>query len=144
MQHKHIIFLDIDGVICTRRTRYRRMDKECMGYLKRIVDESGASIVISSAWKYSHTLKQFKSMLGRFKIRRVIGTTPNLDGEWIRGKEIEKWISNNYIPKSFVILDDDTDMEPFMDKLVQTDCELGLTDKDADKAISMLKSTTLC
>lgn len=77
-------------------------------------------------------------MLGRFKIRRVIGTTPTLDGDWVRGKEIEKWISDNYAPKSFVIIDDDTDMEPYMDRLVKTECEFGLTDKDADKALDML------
>ena len=139
MKHERIIFLDIDGVICTRKTRYRSLDEECVTILKRITDDTDAAIVISSSWKYSHKLNQFQDMLGKFGISRVIGVTPNLDGDWVRGQEIEKWIKENPSTKSFVILDDDSDMEPLMERLVQTDCEFGLTDKDADKAIDMLK-----
>ena len=40
--------------------------------------------------------------------------------------------------KRFIIIDDDSDMEPYMDRLVQTDARHGLMWKDADKAIEML------
>lgn len=41
--------------------------------------------------------------------------------------------------ESFVILDDNDDMEPFMDRLVQTSWFAGLTQEDVKKAIKILK-----
>ena len=60
------------------------------------------------------------------------------------GVDIEKWIMDNevwlhYQLRSFIILDDDSDMEPFMDRLINTDCYKGILSEDADKAIEMLK-----
>jgi len=40
--------------------------------------------------------------------------------------------------ESFVIIDDDSDMKPFMDKLVQTSFNKGLQQKYVDKAIQLL------
>lgn len=40
--------------------------------------------------------------------------------------------------KRFVIIDDDSDMKPYMDRLVQTNGRHGLMWMDADKAIEML------
>lgn len=44
---------------------------------------------------------------------------------------------------SFVILDDDSDMEPHMDKLVKTDYRKGLQDEEVQKAIRILKGDEL-
>lgn len=57
-----------------------------------------------------------------------------------RGKEIKSWLDNwNGDPvESFVIIDDDNDMNPFMDRLVQTSFNKGLQQKNVDKAIKLL------
>lgn len=45
-----VIFLDFDGVITTEKSRWC-LDKDKMLLLKRIVDATGAKIVISSSWR---------------------------------------------------------------------------------------------
>ena len=47
-----IIFLDFDGVITTEAS-YSRLDLEKMKLVKKICDETGAKIVISSSWRYN-------------------------------------------------------------------------------------------
>jgi hypothetical protein len=64
-----ILFLDIDGVLCTNRslleptlpfpedfhipfrTGWERLDKECIKRLNQIINETGAKIVVSSTWR---------------------------------------------------------------------------------------------
>lgn len=46
------IFLDIDGCICLRSSRYKNFDITCSNNLKKIVDETGSVIVISSCWRH--------------------------------------------------------------------------------------------
>ena len=55
-----------------------------------------------------------------------------------RGTEIKEWMEKHPEVTSFVILDDDDDMEPFKNRLVQTDMRFGLSELDANKAISLL------
>lgn len=50
-----VIFLDFDGVITTLRSNWS-LYKEKMLLLKRIVDATGAKIVISGSWR-RHTLE---------------------------------------------------------------------------------------
>jgi hypothetical protein len=75
---------------------------------------------------------------------KVIDVTPMLPGDFVRGREIEQWLNGphpkSFDIKSFVIIDDDRDMEPFMDRLVQTDTHKGLTKETADQAILLLTS----
>lgn len=67
--------------------------------------------------------------------------------EWVdqvrRGHEIHAWLIENppamHEPSSFVILDDNSDMEYLKHRLVQTKWSEGLTKADAKKAITMLK-----
>jgi hypothetical protein len=40
--------------------------------------------------------------------------------------------------ESFVILDDDSDLEPYMNRAVIVNGEVGLTEADVDKAIEIL------
>ena len=53
-----VIFLDIDGVIITDMTLKERLKKnslanpECIEQLNRIISETDAKIVISSAWRF--------------------------------------------------------------------------------------------
>jgi hypothetical protein len=67
----------------------------------------------------------------------LIGKTPT-DFKGHRGTEIDTWLKNHPSVDKFVIIDDDDDMEPHMDRLVQTHPDLGMNEKDADKAILLL------
>jgi hypothetical protein len=80
---------------------------------------------------------------------KMIGLTPDLTNKgpvlWNsvpRGREIAEWIrqytEDGGSVESFVILDDDADMEELMPYLIKTPFEIGLTEADADKAIEML------
>ena len=55
-----------------------------------------------------------------------------------RGREIQLWLQQHPEVDSFVILDDDADMDNLIDRLVQTEIETGLTEQDADRAIELL------
>src|ERR1035437_5557424 len=57
---RKIIFLDIDGVICTQKElkskfrypdTYEGFNDACLRRIEHIVQETGAEIVISSDWK---------------------------------------------------------------------------------------------
>ena len=58
-----------------------------------------------------------------------------------RGNEIKQWLDNWQGDKveNFIILDDDNDMTPYMNKLIQTSWYTGLSERDVEKAIKMLK-----
>ena len=163
-----IIFLDIDGVLNTK-WGYTQMDrntpKDKYGYsfdprsvanLKKILDETGAEIVISSSWK-SFGLSELEDMWqDRGLPGKLIGITPNsvsdemlLNADLdhmeifsIRGMEIKEWLDKHGKKVShYVIIDD---MDNFLPEqkshFVQTDPEVGITEEDADMAIKNLNA----
>jgi hypothetical protein len=141
MRPTKIIFLDFDGVVnCFNEPEsLRRLSQGCVANLNTLLERSGASIVVSSTWRVAHSLADLRQILVNSGLRypeRVLGVTPRNDG--IRGKQIERWLEN--YPEeieAFVILDDDSDMGPFMDRLVKTDSDIGLTDLDVEKALKI-------
>jgi len=150
MKIEKLIFLDFDGVVITQRTKFLRFDPVCMKLLQKIVDETNAFIVISSSWKIGNTFRAIHAMFdGWGMFDRVIGMTPNHAGEWVRGEEIDEWLKNPKLAsnklemalESFIILDDDKDMEPHMNRLIQTAWDDGLSEKDVERAIKMLTSS---
>ena len=165
---KKILFLDIDGVLNTGWW-YTKLDrntpKDKYGYafdlrsvanLKKILDETGAEIVISSSWK-SFGISELKQMWqDRGLPGKLIGITPNsvsdemlLNADLdhmelfsIRGMEIKEWLDKHGKKVShYVIIDD---MDNFLPEqkshFVQTDPEVGITEKDADLAIKILNA----
>ena len=165
--HK-ILFLDIDGVLNTKFW-YRKMDdgtpRDKWGYvfapmsvanLKRIVDETGAEIVISSSWKCVG-LPELKKMWKSRKLPgKIVDATPDcmrdedlldIDFDLIvpgasRGYEIREWLSRRSENVShYAIIDDMYEMLPEQQShLVMTDSEIGITDEDANKVIEILNS----
>lgn len=136
-----IIILDIDGVLNVIPQGHDEyggiFHPHFMDNLKRIIDETGAKIVISSSWRKSGLQKMQELWKHRNIAGEVIDVTPSLylqkggslvfwnkkqdrhprekiNGYSIpRGCEIEYWLNlekNNYEIESYVILDDDTDM----------------------------------
>lgn len=166
-----VIFLDIDGVLNSIESfektkkqypnseiRYDNPHPDHIQWLNKIVDETGAKVVISSTWRSEFSTMGFWRFLTLCGFRgEVIGKTPQLDT--YRGTEIKCWLvahqsktkrfadSQWYRHKeevdSFVIIDDDSDMEDMIDRLVKVDGRIGLTEKEADEAINMLNKCLL-
>lgn len=161
-----VIFLDIDGVLNTKYW-YTQMDrntpKDKYGYvfdpntvanLKRIVEESGADIVISSSWKCMG-LSQIEEMWrDRSLPGKIIGITPNSVSDemllnadidsielfHIRGEEIKQWLTKyGKQVSNYAIIDDmDNMLSEQQSRFVHTNPEVGITEEDAQKTIEIL------
>lgn len=106
-------------------------------WLEKLCKEFNADIVITSTWRKDYKLAcECLYNSGLSKDVKIIGKTPWLDG--YRGKEIDAWLKEYSCP-AFVILDDDTDMEPYMDYLVKTDFDIGITVTIYEKAKRLLE-----
>ena len=160
------MFLDIDGVLNTGRW-YSKMDrntpKDKYGYafdpnavanLKKIVDETGAEIVISSSWK-SFGFSELEEMWqDRALPGKLIGITPNTVSDEmllnadlehmelfsIRGMEIKEWLTKHAKHVShYAIIDDMDNMLPEQQShFVKTDPEMGISKDNAEQAIQIL------
>lgn len=156
-----IIFLDIDGVL----THYKcgnNLCQENINSLGKIIEATEAKIVITSSWrrfKFEETLAILSNTKetheADFKfVDEIIGQTQRLfcfaledrDHHYKlpRGCEIQRWLRENvhkFGITNYVIIDDDHDMllEQY-NHFVQTNDEIGLTDKNVDKAIRILTS----
>ena len=157
-----VIFLDIDGVLNTNWW-YTQMDrntpKDKYGYafdpkavanLKRIVEETGADIVISSSWKCLGLTQMEEMWNDRNLPGKIIGITPNSVSDelllhadidsmelfHIRGEEIKEWLTKHGKRVSnYAIIDDMDNMLPEQQShFVQTNPEVGITKEDSEKA----------
>ncbi len=154
-----VIFLDIDGVLnhenhykwlmetdeptpLQQVYPYSEFNPESCKILNRIIDETGAKIVLSSSWRLDG-INRINSLFKHFGLPRLYDITPSLCerfGSLCRGKEIDKWLNEHPEVTKYVILDDDTDMEehqlPFF---IKTDpYKDGLNNEVANKAIKIL------
>lgn len=157
-----IIFLDFDGVLCNHESisagyKARTAPEQdpygahpdCVAALNRIIEATGAMIVVSSTWRrISKYRTAMADTLNRWGVKgTVLDITPVLDRQHgtlyvspERGDEIKAWLESytrNPI-ESFVILDDDKDMGSLKHRLIKTEMETGLTHQHADLAIQML------
>lgn len=140
---KRVIFLDIDGVlnrICTNDGN-NYFDPDCVDQLRRIVQETGAKVVLSTSWR---EFADWKNMLIQFfhaiRIEVIDCTTVTENGK--RAEEIKDWIRNNQDKvNNYVVLDDDDMTNDFPDHMVRTCVEgrVGLDYEWAGKAIDILK-----
>lgn len=143
-----IIFLDFDGVVSVLETRWELSDRH-LERVKKICDETGAKIVISSSWRRKSVVETMKKIYGQdanvatcnslLNINYVIGVTERL-GPASRGREIKKWLDEHPGMERYVILDDDDfdmlpEQKPF---LIQTDWAAGIEDEDVERAIEIL------
>lgn len=135
-----VLFLDIDGVLNSEEYALSLgkggmlgIDPEKVKILDRIIEETGAKIVVSSSWRTSPDLLA--------EIRRNVGEildiTPSLPA--IRGEEVRSWLITHpiYNVVQRAILDDDSDFLPDQ-PLFKTTWKKGLTEEIADKVIEHL------
>jgi hypothetical protein len=153
-----VIFLDIDGVLNVIPKGFDKwggiFHPHFVDNLKRIIDATGAKIVISSTWRMGNGLVGMREMWeDRVLPGEVIDITPNFMVNFkttiCRGKEIDAWLSEHPEVTNYVIIDDDCDMEPNqLENFVMTsgnedhvdcvDIGYGLTMECSDWAIKIL------
>lgn len=145
----NVVFLDVDGVLnnnkTTRRTTggYTFVGSRPLKNLKRIITETGAKVVLSSDWRYdrddpryNRDFLELRDELLRYGIK-IYGFTPELPSAH-RGAEIDEWLKAHAEVSNFVILDDRTDIEPNIDRWVQTVMSRGLGVEETRRAIEIL------
>lgn len=165
---KKILFLDIDGVLNSERYHdycYEKglasdekfgypFDPEAVANLARIIDETGADIVISSSWKFWGLSTMIDLWKERVLPGKIVSITPNTMSDemllnvdltdWAsmagKGHEIKEWLSKKgKNVEQYAILDDADDMLPEQQShFVQTNPKVGITEEDAKKIIAIL------
>ncbi|MBD3617529.1 MAG: hypothetical protein HUJ22_13270 [Gracilimonas sp.] len=158
-ENKLTLFVDIDGVLNTE-AHLRRQIKEtgrstnrswcptAMAHLKLLVEYYNGQIVVSSTWRYDHSLRQLKELFENNGVpgKYVIGVTPSLiyenSGKVTRGDEIRRWITDNLhteeIPRYAILDDMDEGLSRFGERFIQCDPEVGLADKEKVKRVAGL------
>lgn len=152
-----IIFLDFDGVInngphIKRVGSLQIFDPESISQLCRVLNETGAKIVVSSTWRFLSTKDALNERLYLSGLPKdcVVDVTPMGTSEgklgnaiielhMTRGQEINLWLSKNEHIKDWVAIDDDKEMNPLdLSRVVKTDYEIGLQAIHADQMIRIL------
>jgi hypothetical protein len=158
-----VIFLDIDGVLnCSTSKSFCHddtcgiitgIDSDKVKRLARIVEQTGAKIVLSSDWKvgwekyYITNKPSHAKYLDNHLLKKggliIFDKTPNTNkGSWFRGEEILAYLRSHKDVENYVILDDtffeDFDNKNIIDHLIITDYKYGLTDENVKQAIEVL------
>lgn len=146
-----VIFLDIDGVLNNRKSMNaafnhavfptgnnmcHTVDPDCVARLKKLVSNTGASIVVSSTWRLfmDEVYRAFKWC--KWDDVPIIGKTAKFGA---RGAEIDAWLEHNPEVTQYVILDDDSFDIHQKTHFVKTMHEFGLTDDDCKNAQYILE-----
>lgn len=151
-----IIFLDIDGVLNSvkydrnRTLEQGNIDETRLPILKKLVDETGALIVLSSSWR-KHWEKDedkcddigrgFINTFAKYDLFIYDKTVCTISND--RAEEIRVWLANNDSIEAFVIIDDiafgwGSDLQ---DHLIKTNSRIGfgLEEKHIQMAVQLLK-----
>jgi hypothetical protein len=156
-----IVFLDIDGVLNSEQwyaqaasskeernsqvSTYqslleRSIDPGCIQRLNRLLQRTGAVVVISSSWRKQHRLSEILSIMeARGFCGEVIGATSSDNSALSRGEEITRWLKEN-VPRgvAYVVVDDEVETGLPPEVVVVTCRDTGLTDEDVERAIRIL------
>ena len=166
---RKVIFLDIDGVLNTEQHRKLcrkkgiaysdengdTFDPVAVANLSKIIDETGADIVISSSWKFWGLLKLWEMWKNRKLPGKVIDVTPDTEEDEIllnadlsemerialRGYEIKEWLSfhGKKVSRYAIIDNVDSFLPEQQPHFVQVCPITGITVEDAEKVIKVLK-----
>ena len=167
-----LIFLDFDGVLNSSEFaahQYQNdesaqdsmgldlFDPKAIEYMNRIVDATGAKIVVTSSWRYLGLTKLQKLWKERGLHGEIIGMTSlhvvdelilEKGMEWFeremngspRSEEIAHWLKSYDMNASYVILDDLPMPEDLQLHSIQVNPIIGLSDAQAAKAIEILNT----
>ena len=150
-----MVLLDIDDVLENRHTRTGTFDRWgfvddfLVARLKRIIDATGAKIVLSSTWRDGWNREDesknepfFNQLRDKFKEYGMeIWDALPLPLQQNRGLAIAEWfeLHKDLDIESFIILDDWYDMGIYRDHLIWINGNIGLTDEDVAEAINYMK-----
>lgn len=133
-----VLFLDIDGVINSERTRtafngfprgfepeqMAKFDHVALELVRKLCRVTGAKVVLSTSWRICFPLRKF---IDAFDLP-IIGETPDLGEEHGRGEEIALWLKRNPGVERYAIVDDIAMMlEEQQEFFVLTNDQDGLT-----------------
>jgi hypothetical protein len=140
-----VCFLDLDGVLApfssAIRSRAEALDGRLVRRVARFVERHDLTVVLASTWRYEVGVGVTVRLLARAgwpKARlRIQSSTPILHAT--RGQEIAAWLRAVDDVKSFVILDDATEMAHLRLYQVVVNSRVGLQPSDLVKAASILR-----
>lgn len=153
-----ILFLDIDGVVNTDRiARYRKnhgveemiFDEDAMKNLEHIVTSTECRIVISSTWRiHRDTMNPLwialVDNLRKYNLENFLYDTTHFDDPVCFSKprwlEIKEWLVQNRDIDSFVILDDEWDMDELNSNFVRCSGAIGISRNNCKEAIAILNN----
>ena len=145
-----VIFLDVDGVLNSVETTtlcygFVGIDDEKVAKLRKIVEATGAQIVLSSSWKHDwEPLDKDKQNKYGDYLDQKLNKTSEANSE-CRGEGIVEWVGTHEVD-SFIILDDewfDFKELGLQSRVIKTefyDENGGLTDNHVELAIELLNS----
>ena len=141
-----LIFLDLDGVICCNM--HGELERPKLAEVRRIVDATGAKVVMSSDWRRRPELKQRAEVTLASAGVEVIGATPQYAMySRVRPKEILAWLREFREPVAGWVAIDDRDLvleeggkPDFVGHFVLTEFHSGLTPDLADQAIARIRN----
>jgi len=143
-----ILYIDIDGVICTKFREYHPEDREhlfephLVTNLNQIFKETNCQGVISSTWRLGCELNELRMIFVRrgFKYPdRIIDVTPRIVFPWGSGsrqEEIQLDLGSRK-PEVFCIIDD-ANCKGYAKNWVKCNGQNGLTDSKMKRAIKIL------
>lgn len=139
-----VLFLDVDGVLNSMTwfasqppTAVTEVDPAAVRRIQRIVERTGARVVLSSSWRGSddHPGELEAKLVGAGV--PIHGRTPRLEGH--RGDEIRAWLAVHPEVTAFAIIDDDSDAgEHYPDRFVRTYTRVGMYGKHEKRLVAML------
>ena len=168
-----VIFLDFDGVLNSSRYAARLIkagkqtqdenghelfDPDTIKRFNRIVDQTGAKVVVSSSWRYLGLTTMIEIWQDRGLHGQIIDMTSlyvvdeyimEHGLEWLtneakvgspRAVEIEAWLQEHDNIDRYVILDDLPMSADLQSHFVQTNPIFGLSNAQAAKAIKILNA----
>lgn len=143
VSERRAVFLDVDGVLNSqawydaKRARGERLhgaeiDPWAVGCLRRILDATGAQVVLSSTWRGSAELE---ARLIECGVPLNGHRTPALPSR-NRGREIAAWLRRHPEVTEYVILDDDDDAGSVTPaRFIKVDGQRGLQDVNVEAAV---------
>jgi hypothetical protein len=148
-----LILLDIDGVMVSGASwrapeiledGFPSFSQRAITGLKRIIAETGATVVLTSSHKSTYGLSQWKAIFGKRGIDVSIDKLEDNYEQLDRKYEILKWLDGKK-EEHFVIIDDDKSLNGLppdvKKKFVLTSSIVGLNDENASSAIEILKAS---
>ena len=139
MEKQNVVFLDYDGVVNTPMWELRNGQWKCrhnhdfdgkvnntqaVQWVSEFCQQYGYDIVVTSTWRLNPDYAAFLIQAGLRRGIEILDRTPSLFGR-PRGDEITQYLKENPDITGYLIFDDDADMGPHLDHLVQCNPYIG-------------------